>query len=310
MNMNLKTGNKLLIFGFQTNETLDDHCKKILNFFPGSSYSKEVRRSNIEYITKLFFKVKFNSNFKKILVYNTSPKNLIYSLLQKRKKIKLIFHLHDPIPHSGYLNPFLFILNYLQLLLSDIIFVYHPQLVNQSKKIFPFINKKIFKIVQHGYPNFNYIKTDLNKNKINIGFFGRNMPYKNFRRFLIFAESNPQYSYIVVGKGYSKEIVESKNQNIEYFDGFVNNDLYYSILYEMDYIMLPYKDISFSGVLNDSIALGKKLIVSKLLIDIMFNKNMINIDSNDFQLSKQNISRVSLNGENAWKSYADSLNEI
>ena len=63
--MNLKTGNKLLIFGFQTNETLDDHCKKILNFFPGSSYSKEVRRSNIEYITKLFFKVKFNSNFKK-----------------------------------------------------------------------------------------------------------------------------------------------------------------------------------------------------------------------------------------------------
>ena len=136
------------------------------------------------------------------------------------------------------------------------------------------------------------------------------MPYKNFRRFLIFAESNPQYSYIVVGKGYSKEIIESKNQNILYFDGFVNNDLYYSILYEMDYIMLPYKDISFSGVLNDSIALEKKLIVSKLLIDFMFNKNMINIDSNDFKLSKQNFKKVSLNGENAWKSYADSLNEI
>ena len=46
---------------------------------------------------------------------------------------------------------------------------------------------------------------------------------------------------------------------------------------DMDYIITPYKDISFSGILSDSIALNKKIVVSQHVFDKYFHKNFITL---------------------------------
>ena len=98
-----------------------------------------------------------------------------------------------------------------------------------------------------------------NLNKINLGFFGRNMKYKNVFKFVSLSKAFPKYNFFIVGKGYD-DLKNTKNLFI--INKFLNNDNYYSYMQDMDYIVVPYKKISFSGIISDIIFMKKKLLTS------------------------------------------------
>ena len=201
------------------------------------------------------------------------------------------------------MNPFLYLFNVFQLIVSHYVIVFDKALINDILKIYPFVSSKKFYVFEHGHPSFNYEKTYLNKNLINFGFFGRNMPYKNVANYVELSKKFKFCKFYIFGKGY-----ESSYANIEIEDGFIENNKYFSLMFDVDYVVLPYLDISFSGILSDAISLNKRMIVSKKILNTYRNKNMISID--DFQFASKETKLTNYYKSDGWNSYYNSLNNL
>lgn len=261
---------KKYILSYTINIILLQHVKDInsnINFI----LFQTLKKSNTDYLLDIF-KVSFLKEKADIFIYNTSIANLLVSLHSKLfHSSKIYFHLHDPKPHSGLLNIFIYIIQFIQVSISDTILVFDNDLVNDVKKYYFNNNKRVI-VLKHGSPFFIKINTDVNFDKINCGFFGRNMPYKNLSKFLYLVNHYPKIDFHILGTGYN---FKNKYPNLKIHNRFIENDEYYSFMVDMDYIITPYKDISFSGILSDSIALNKKIVVSQYVFDKYFNKNFI-----------------------------------
>lgn len=190
----------------------------------------------------------------KILIYNTSIANIFILFILRINRNKIYFHLHDPIPHSGLLNPIILVVNWILVFLSDEILVFSEKLKNQTR-LFYSKSKKI-NLVVHGTTSFKYEKC-LKSTKVIIGFFGRNMPYKKYNKFISFMNNHPELEFITVGFNYPKV----SNSNHELFDGVIDNNKYYSLMTDVDYLFFSHSEISFSGVLNDAISFSKSIII-------------------------------------------------
>ena len=261
-----------------------------------------LKKSNKNYLLDVF-KVSFLKKKTNIFIYNTSIANLIVSLHSKLfHSSKIYFHLHDPKPHSGFLNIFIYIIQFIQVSISDTILVFDNDLVDDVKKYY-FNNKKRVIVLKHGSPFFIKINTDINFNKINCGFFGRNMPYKNLSKFLYLVNHYPKIDFHIIGTGYN---FENKYTNLKIHNRFIENDEYYSFMVDMDYIITPYKDISFSGIISDSIALNKKIVVSEYVFNKYFNENFIKF--NEFIPEKIFHNKTEL--YSGWNEYSKNIKKI
>lgn len=245
--MTSNKASKIVLMGFWMNPVLKEHMIKA--FPKNRSYLFEKKERGNIYFFKCFFLFKDQI----ILIYNTSIINLLTILILKLRGNKVIFHLHDPIPHSGLFNPIIYLVNFLIVRLSSDVLVFSKKLKEQTKKYY----LKTPKIVTHGMPEFNYKKTTFkDSKKIIIGFFGRNMPYKNYNRFLNFVSKNPEFQFITVGAGYP----ESEYKNLKVYSGYINIADYYSLMLDTDYIFFSHSKISYSGVLSDCLSLKKRVI--------------------------------------------------
>jgi hypothetical protein len=130
------------------------------------------------------------------------------------------------------------------------------------------------------------------------------MPYKNVHEFLNLSVKYPDCSFYIIGKGYSK--LSDLKQNLFLIDRYVENDEYYSYMSKIDYIVLPYKDISFSGIINDAISMKKKMIVSEYVINKYPNSLMI-LMSKFMNPTKQD---YSTDYEGGWGNYSKNLNKL
>ena len=239
-----------------------------------------------------------------ILVYNTSPTNFLTSFISKFFGSKIIFHIHDPKPHSGKLNFVIWIIQVFQILISEQILVFDQRLIEDVKKYYPFTRKKHCLRVTHGTPEFNLITTMLDKQKINFGFFGRNMPYKNVFEFIHLSKKFPQCNFSIYGAGYDNQ---KQQKNLFINNEYISNNEYYSAMVEMDYVVVPYTNISYSGVISDALSLNKKIITSNFVEKKLANHNFINIKNFNFP-KKQTQSTISKNY--GWRKYAKELNHI
>lgn len=290
----------MIIISYSTNAALDIVIKSISEYIDCKIYGN-IRKGLSEYFFDIFKIRLFNK--KNIFIYNPSPANLICSFFSKILGSKIIYHLHDPRPHSGILNPILYVVQFFQVLLADIIITFDKSLVDDALKLY-IKSRKYYRIFPHGKPTFNYNKIKLDDSKINIGFFGRNMPYKNLPLFLEYAIKNPTYRFFIYGSGYSKDYSIT---NLEVISGFIDSDIYYSAMLDMDYIFVPYKDLSFSGIIADSISLNKSIIVSKQVSDKYSYKKMLDIRIADNLIKDNCLKDLSLNG---WKEYAFELKKL
>jgi hypothetical protein len=285
-----------------TNEILYNHVVEISSFTNSKIYGEP--RVNIFSYFKDIFKIKIFKN-KKVFIYNTSPANLVSSFFSKLKGSIILYHIHDPKPHSFLMNPFLYLIQVFQLLLSDHIIVFNKYLISDVLRLYPFISDKIFSVFEHGQPKFDYTKSSLDNNFVNFGFFGRNLPYKNVSEFIKLSNTYNNSKFYIVGNGY-KDLSKSIN-NITILEGFIEDNIYYSIMSDVDYVVMPYKDISFSGIISDAIALGKKMIVSKEIFKLYRSDNMTLID--DFKNPIKDIYGLNQNSK-GWLLYHKSLDNL
>lgn len=292
---------KNYILSYTINKILLQHVKEInknINFI--LHYS--LKTSNKNYFSDIFKSqlIKEKSN---IFIYNISIVNLLVSLHSKfLYSSNIYFHLHDPKPHSGLLNVFIFILQTIQVSISKVIFVFDEELIKDVNKYY-FIKSKEVIVLNHGAPIFKKNFTNINQEKINCGFFGRNMPYKNLNGFLELVSSYSYLNFHIFGTGYD---FKNDFQNLKIHNRFIENDEYYSFMIDMDYIIIPYKDISFSGIISDSIALKKKMVVSDYVFSKYQNKNFIKIK--EFDPIK--INYKDFNFFSGWKDYSQKIKEL
>ena len=146
----------------------------------------------------------------------------------------------------------------------------------------------------------------MDKKKFNFGFFGRNMGYKNVNRFVQLSKKFPEAEFHILGSGYEK--INNNLKNLKITNNYINNDLYYSAMRDMDYIVLPYTEISFSGVLSDCYALNKKMLVSKHVLEKYPSKQASLIG--DFVPKKQTLKNTKNMYNDGWKAYAYVLQKI
>jgi len=291
----------MVILAFSTNKTLMSHVVAI-NQTTNLPIFGTIRKNSLNFFFDIFkFRCFKNTT---IFIYNISPTNLLSSVVSKLYSCKIVYHLHDPKPHSGVLNPFIYLLQFIQVTISDSLLVYDEALINDTN-LYYWTYKKSFHVVKHGLPDFSYVDSGVLKDKTTYGFFGRNMPYKNVFEFINLSKKYPDSNFYIFGEGY--HTVQSFPKNLKINSGYINNDHYYSAMLDVDYVVIPYTDISFSGVITDSIALGKTLIVSHKVYNSYSNPNMILIDKftpKNLKFSKQPLTNI------GWKDYANSLIKI
>ena len=143
---------KKYILSYTINIILLQHVKDInsnINFI----LFQTLKKSNTDYLLDIF-KVSFLKEKADIFIYNISIANLLVSLHSKLfHSSKIYFHLHDPKPHSGLLNIFIYIIQFIQVSISDAILVFDNELVNDVKKYYFNSNKRVI-VLKHGSPFF------------------------------------------------------------------------------------------------------------------------------------------------------------
>lgn len=291
--------NKFTAAGLSVNPVLYGHLTDIFDEPKVLDIVSKKKSSIMEHI-KCLVASYFLEN-QRVLIYNTSVLNLFLVLILKYRGSKIFFHLHDPIPHSGRLNLIVFLLNQILVFLSDEVLVFSDSLRRQTKKYY--LASKIH-VVEHGTTNFIYRPTFLKKiNTISIGMLGRNMPYKGFEEFLSLVLKYPNIRFFCIGKGYPKHHIT----NLEYIDGFIQNDFYYSLFCDLDYVFFGHKKISYSGIVNDILALKKRIVSTPEAQKLLFNKD-ISICSIQDELTKQ--STMDIPKRSGWDGYKRKLEII
>lgn len=191
---------------------------------------------------------------------------LLYPRLYK--KMRIIATLHDPHPHDVSKNLFAKWIN------------------KQNKQAYKYVNDVVIlnnsdvQYVRDNYcPNVHviphasfssYVKdTDVEKEiKHTIGFLGRIEPYKGLDLLIeAFEQLDNKYKLIVAGSGKIDETTYKKiveNDRIELINRYIEDDEFTGLINRMDFVLLPYKRASQSGVIPLVFAHGKSVVATNV----------------------------------------------
>lgn len=178
---------------------------------------------------------------------------------------------HDPHPHNSTRNPFTMF--WYKLMQSS--YKYIDDLIILNKKDVEFA-KSYYCPNVHVIPHasFSYYAQMGNNRENNglrktIGFIGRISPYKGLD-LLVDAYSKittPGISLLIAGSGtIDSDLLEkiNGNPNIELINRYIEDDEFTTLLDRIDFVVLPYKRASQSGVIPMAFAYGKTVIATKV----------------------------------------------
>jgi glycosyltransferase involved in cell wall biosynthesis len=181
------------------------------------------------------------------------------------RKSRLVYTAHNIMPHdSGKKYLFLYYIIYH---LFDGIIVHEKRAKKEIEKLFNLQNKNIM-VIPHGLLNLNCNKKYIYKDKIVFSLIGRISKYKGIDILLEAWTKNGELlndnsiRLIIAGEG---EILLDKkyfNKNIVVLNRYILDDEIQEIIKQTDVGILPYRQISQSGVLLSFLAEHKPVIVS------------------------------------------------
>lgn len=205
--------------------------------------------------------------------YTFFPFGLVWSPIifpQISSFSKIVTVIHDPHLHDEIRNPFKKYLSNLRERSNR----YIDLIVILNKNDKEYMKEKYGKpvgVIPHA--SFCYYKgrlDDIHNNKINrkIGFFGRIEPYKGLD-ILVDAVNyvNLDIELLIAGKGCIDEVIMSKiksNKNITLLNRYIDDDEFQQLLDQVDFVVLPYKRASQSGVIPMAFAFGKTVVATKV----------------------------------------------
>lgn len=252
---------------FETHRKVEFH---IIDTYKRSIFG--VLKTSIFDSRKKQFLVDLILNFKSDFLY--VPFGLVWaSNVYKRlnKNVQIITTIHDPHPHESIFKDFkLYVFNA----------IVGNESIHKANRII-ILNKKDVDYVQNRYKkpvyviphaSFNYYVQALDGNftiKRTIGFFGRIEPYKGLDLLITAFEKLPlnDVKLIVAGRGKIDRITENKitaNNNITLINRYIQDDEYQNLMNQIDFVVLPYKRASQSGVIPMSFAFGKTVIATNV----------------------------------------------
>ena len=191
----------------------------------------------------------------------------IYFFLRSRR---IVITIHDVKLHDSYHNIADFFTKILNI--GSITFVDDIVILNNKDKAL--VEKKYKKhtfVIPHACFDYYFDRHESNNNKINykIGFLGRIEPYKgvdllidSFNRI-----NNNQIQLLIAGSGNIDKFSMKKikqNKKITLINRFIEDKEFKEILDCVDFLVLPYKRASQSGVIPLSFAYGKMVVATNV----------------------------------------------
>ena len=190
-----------------------------------------------------------------VFIYNIAPMNIFASIGYKFLGYKIYYHLHDPLPHRGWKRLPIFVFQYIQVLFAHRVIVFSKSLIELTKKYYWFYGK--IKIAHHGL-SIALRNLEPVSEQYQYGWFGAHASYKHDLNISYCLKVLDSSNAIFVGKGYPMNLTG------RVFSAYLNDREYFSLMDSVDYIVVVYKDISFSGVIHDGVALGKSFVANQL----------------------------------------------
>lgn len=234
------------------------------------------RRKKLSFALSLFEYWKVNRILKIIRDFDA---NVVYSpfsslwdfrLFPKLSKtMGIVATLHDPHPHDEIKNPFV---NYIQYKNYKAL-RYAKDIVVLNQRDVEYVKQNYCKnvwVIPHA--SFSYYARDVQESdKINhtIGFIGRIEPYKGLDLLVeAFTEINSCGLHLLIaGNGTIDSDTLSKineNPKIELINRYIRDEEFSVLLNRMDFVVLPYKRASQSGVIPLVFSHGKTIVVTNV----------------------------------------------
>lgn len=194
--------------------------------------------------------------------------NFVYRRLHD--KVRIITTIHDPHPHDSMFGAFKWFL--LRILSNRGQGRFVDDIVILNQKDVDFVRNKYDKkvcVIPHASFSY-YVKGECDyriKNKI--GFFGRIEPYKGLDLLVEAFEQqkNRNLKLLIAGSGTVDSNLKSRidtNSNIELINRYIEDDEFQILINQIDFVVLPYKRASQSGVIPMSFAFGKTVISTRV----------------------------------------------
>lgn len=174
-------------------------------------------------------------------------------MLFKNKKTKIFHVIHEVIPHEGDKQvKLIHLMNTVICKFADIIVLHNHKYIDSLMKIYHVDRNRIREIDcwrrYPGYTQPTYSKQFL--------FFGRMNHYKGVDYLLNIVKKCPTLNFSIVGNAdiESAKIISQlkKCPNVTITNGYVNDDEMRSAFINADWLILPYKSASQSGVIIDA----------------------------------------------------------
>lgn len=188
-------------------------------------------------------------------------------------KIVKVRTLHDVIAHSGRYR-FFFQLK------SNLAYHFYNKFVVLSQCFIPLVLCKGISqkdIVHIPHANFSYYTNEKKCRIVNnspskvIGFFGTISPYKGIDILLLsfqkIIEKHPDYKLLIAGRGEFKPylpLISRMKDNIILYNRWIEEDEVASLIQSVDFLVLPYKDASQSGVIPLANSFAKPVIATNV----------------------------------------------
>lgn len=184
-------------------------------------------------------------------------------------KVRIVKTIHDVKLHDSYHNIadfFTLLLNYGSMRYVDDVVILNNK---DCKKVVNMYHKNTI-IIPHACMNYYFSQTSEDKSQTlnyRIGFFGRIEPYKGLdllvEAFLKLDMQN--LKLLIAGSGVIDDSLLKKikeNRNIELINRYIKDEEFQPLLDKVDFVVLPYKSASQSGVIPMCFAYGKTVVAT------------------------------------------------
>lgn len=194
--------------------------------------------------------------------------NYVYRRIHKQSRI--VATIHDPHPHDSFFRAFKWFLYRIfndrgqNKLVDDIVILNQKDAEYVRNKY-----KKNICVIPHASFSY-YVKEECDyRIKNMIGFFGRIEPYKGLDLLIEAFElqNNCNLKLLIAGSGSIESDLRDRieaNHNIELINRYIEDDEFQNLISRVDFVVLPYKRASQSGVIPMSFAFGKTVISTRV----------------------------------------------
>tara|TARA_A100001015_G_C15021242_1_gene728101 strand:- start:1237 stop:2274 length:1038 start_codon:yes stop_codon:yes gene_type:complete len=204
----------------------------------------------IDFIIGIYLAIKFKIKGIDCLLFdNAHISNIPLALVAYFLRLKLVFTIHDWIPHEGKMARATRLHNWvLESFLADYFIVF-----SSIETEVPFSVLKL-----SGFQS-NFKKSKVSN--LSFLFFGRIQPYKGLQNLIYIAEKvkreMPNAVINIIGEGQDKALdVLSKLSNVNVINKFISEDDLNSQLKKTTAVILPYDNATQSGVIIKSFSMG------------------------------------------------------